>query len=326
MTDTSFFRSVGKQDAYWETYLAARPDYVQSEFFERVFQYHREHGNGSLERAHDVACGPGNVAAVLKQHFRTVIASDANGDHVEVARQRVASAKGDAKTTFLQATGEEIAAHEEPGSLDLITVAEAIALMDMPTALDAFAKVLKPGGTIALWFYGRPHFVSAEGKTAPLDAAANKAYLALANFMFEPLILANPANWTKPTHHMHSWFDDVAVPEADWASVRRFKWNEDIELPFYSPNTGGLDGVVAESAVGAHEVTSALVDREFWGKTWTAEEAKTFLRVNMPVFDPARLETNEGVRLYRELEQALGGSGVKKPVAWPVVLILAVKK
>ncbi|KAJ7240492.1 S-adenosyl-L-methionine-dependent methyltransferase [Mycena rebaudengoi] len=278
MTDTSFFRSVGTQDAYWETCLAARPDYVQSEFFERVFQYHREHGNGSLDRVHDAACGPGNVAAVLKQHFKTVISSNPNGGHVEVARQRLASVKGDAETAFLQATGEQIAAHEEPGSLDLITVAEAIALIDMPTALDAFAKVLKPGGTIALWFYGRPHFVSAEGKTAPLDAAANKAYLALANFIFEPLIQANLANWSKPMRHMHSWFDNVAVPDANWAS------------------------------------------------TWTAEEAKTFLRVNMPVIDPTRLETDEGIRLYRELEQALGRSTAKKPVAWPVVLILAVKK
>ncbi len=104
MTDTDFFHS--QQNAYWNTYLAARPDYTQSEFFERLITYHRENGNGSLDRAHDVACGPGNVAAVLKQHFKVVVASDANGAHVEVARQRLAGAVGEAETGFLQATGE----------------------------------------------------------------------------------------------------------------------------------------------------------------------------------------------------------------------------
>ncbi|KAJ7230933.1 hypothetical protein C8J57DRAFT_1251495 [Mycena rebaudengoi] len=272
MTDTSFFRTVGKQDAYWETYLSARPDYVQSEFFE-----------------------------------------------LEVARQRVASAKGDCQDgSSSRLPVKKSQQHEEPGSLDLITVAEAIALMDMPTALDAFAKVLKPGGTIALWFYGRPHFVSAEGKTAPLDVAANKAYLALADFMLEPFILDQSGELDR-AHAPHAFLVRRHCGAGGGLGV-------DIELPFYSPNAGGLDGVVAESAVGAHEVTSALVDREFWGKTWTAEEAKTFLLVSRPDLDPARLETDEGVRLYRELEQALGGSGVKKPVAWPVVLILAVKK
>ncbi|KAH8890294.1 S-adenosyl-L-methionine-dependent methyltransferase [Thozetella sp. PMI_491] len=324
MTDTDFFHS--QKNGYWDTYLAARPDYTRSEFFERLFDYHREHGNGSFHRAHDVACGPGNVAAVLKQHFQAVTASDANGEHVEVARQRLAQAEGPAETAFVQCMGEDITAHEKPGSLDLITVAEAIALLEMPKALSSFAEVLKPGGTIALWFYGRPHFVTSTAKSAPLDLAANTAYRDLANFMFQPLIERNPAGWAKPTRHMHSWFDDVAIPDDAWTSVRRFKWNGDTELPFYSPNAGGLDGKVGDSAVGPHETLSAQVDRTLWGKTWNASDARTFLEVNMPVFNPELLQSDEGLRLFRQLEQALGGEGVKKPIAWPVVLILAVKK
>jgi len=104
-----------------------------------------------FDLAHDIACGPGQVAAELAKHFKHVVASDPNPEHTSVAKKRLES-DGKDHVSYVVTLGEDIAQHTEPGSVDLITVGEAIALMDMPRFLDAASAVLKPGGTLALWF------------------------------------------------------------------------------------------------------------------------------------------------------------------------------
>lgn len=328
MTGATFFKrtSTSEQDPYWTTYLAARPKYHRSGFYERILAYHREHGNASFDLAHDIACGPSQVAAELCRHFNKVMGSDVNAEHVDVARARLTGANN---ISFLTASSEKITLHAEPQSVDLLTVARAMPLIDMSASLFAFHTMLKTGGTLAMWFYGRPHFLSAAadddgGET--LDTAVNAAYTALADFMFMPHLTDNKSMWQAPCTHMHSWFDNMAIPATDWAHVERRKWGFDCEMPFYNPMAGGLDGVVPESRVGAHEKCMSVVDRSFWREDWTAEEAEKFLQVNMPIFDPEVYDGEGYARLCGELERAMGGTGVRRWVVWPVILILGTRQ
>jgi SAM-dependent methyltransferase len=161
--DTSnFFNSATYDEEYWNIYLEARPEYSQA-FYESVYGYHESH-SGLTEMALDIGTGPGQVAAELSTHFHHVIASDNNITHLEVAQHRLGSLISSHNVELLQCAGEEVAQHIQPSSVDLVAAAECMPLMDAEKAIDAFAKVLKPNGTLAVWFYGRPYFAEPEFK------------------------------------------------------------------------------------------------------------------------------------------------------------------
>ena len=140
----------------WSTYLAARPVYTESNFYDQIFAYHKSRGNG-WTLAHDVGTGPGNVAHDLSHHFDHIQASDPSIAHFDEAKHRL----GDRNVTIVESRGETLLEKTDAelhGKADLVAVAETIALMEPVRALENFAGLLKPGGTLAVWFYGRPVF------------------------------------------------------------------------------------------------------------------------------------------------------------------------
>lgn len=63
----------------------------------------------------------------------------------------------------------------EHGQADFVAVAECIPSMDAEQAMTGFAKLLRPGGTVAIRFYGRPIF--ADEKSQDLsDKITSKAF------------------------------------------------------------------------------------------------------------------------------------------------------
>ncbi|KAK5125195.1 hypothetical protein LTR85_000871 [Meristemomyces frigidus] len=320
MSTTELFKRTHNdtEDRYWDTYLAVRPKYDRSGFYDRILDYHRQRGNDCFDSAHDLACGPAQVAGQLAKHFTKVTASDANAAHIDSVRAQSNMQKN---ITLLHCSTDQIADHAAPGSVDLVTVAEAMPLMDMSASLTAFRTILKPGGTLAMWFYGRPHVLAADGEA--LDATVNEAYTKLADYLMTPSHPAGRAMFRAPMQHMHSWFDDVGIPAAQWDDVQRWKWNFDCEMPFSSMTACGLDGSIPESQVGAHEECVSTIDRRFWAGVWTADDAKRFLSVNLPNYEASRFESEEYARLCAELEKAMGDEGVERQVAWPVILVLA---
>ena len=154
----NFFNSTG--DAYWTAYLAARPVYPKS-LYDRVYEHHRKHGSNTWNIAHDVGAGPGNVAAELSNDFDKVVVSDSNGDHVISAQDRLAVLCPDKQFEFVHSRGEDVSNDTGyKGTVDLVVAAESICLMDAERALSCFAELLRPRGTLAIWFYGRPAFVN----------------------------------------------------------------------------------------------------------------------------------------------------------------------
>jgi SAM-dependent methyltransferase len=123
-----------------DRYAAYRPDYPAA-LFAWLAGLCAEHG-----LAWDCATGSGQAALGLAPHFRRVVATDASAEQVRHAAPhplidyRVASA---------EASG--LADH----SVDLVTVAQAAHWFDLPRFYAEAARVLKPGGAIAVWGYGR---------------------------------------------------------------------------------------------------------------------------------------------------------------------------
>src|ERR1700761_653224 len=156
----NLFKRANYDENYWNNYLAARPRYDQP-FYQSIYDYHKSH-HGLTEIAHDVGTGPGQVAAELSRHFNRVVASDNNDTHLAVAQHRLGSLVSSRKVSLVRCSAEALAEAHPPCSTDLITAAECLPLINADKAIQAFSTILKPNGTLAIWFYGRPVFAEPE--------------------------------------------------------------------------------------------------------------------------------------------------------------------
>jgi len=121
-------------------YAAYRPDYPATLFAWLAAQC-SEHTT-----AWDCATGNGQAALGLAQHFSRVIATDAPVEQIHHATPHP-------QITYRMTPAETSGLNDH--SIDLVTVAQAAHWFDLPRFYAEAARVLKPGGVIALWGYGR---------------------------------------------------------------------------------------------------------------------------------------------------------------------------
>lgn len=94
--------------------------------------------------AWDCATGSGQAAEGLARHFSEVVATDASA-------AQIAAAHGPANVRFAVASAE--ASGLPDASVDLILVAQAAHWFDLPAFYAEAARVLRPGGVLALLTY-----------------------------------------------------------------------------------------------------------------------------------------------------------------------------
>lgn len=119
-------------------YASFRPRYPDA-----LFAFLAETAPGR-ERAWDCATGSGQAATGLAAHFKEVIATDASAEQIAhaIPHPRVAYRVAPAERSGL-----------DSGSIDLVTVAQALHWFDLPAFFDEVKRVLKPGGLLAVWAY-----------------------------------------------------------------------------------------------------------------------------------------------------------------------------
>jgi SAM-dependent methyltransferase len=120
-------------------YARYRPHYPPA-LFEYLASLPAQH-----HTAWDCATGNGQAALGLTPYFQRVIATDASPE-------QLANAFPHEKITYRVARAES--AGLPPGSVDLITVAQAVHWFDIPAFFEEARRTLKPGGAIAVWAYG----------------------------------------------------------------------------------------------------------------------------------------------------------------------------
>jgi SAM-dependent methyltransferase len=145
-----------------EVYQKYRPPYHDA-LYKLIFDYHSSH-SGQWDLAHDVATGPGMVASRLSHHFSRVLVSDVSEAYIESFKSRVKNSGLDEKFTVNTCRAEDMVTWIDAESVDMLTVAEAIHWTNVELTLKAAAKVLRHGGTLAIWIYGPGFAVSDDRK------------------------------------------------------------------------------------------------------------------------------------------------------------------
>lgn len=123
-----------------DRYAAYRPDYPAA-----LFAWLAEVSPAN-ETAWDCATGNGQAAVGLVPHFHRVVATDASAEQI-----RHAAARPGVDYRVAPAESSGLA----DGSVGLVTVAQAAHWFDLPRFYAEVARVLQPGGVLALWGYGR---------------------------------------------------------------------------------------------------------------------------------------------------------------------------
>jgi SAM-dependent methyltransferase len=138
-----------------DRYEAFRPDYPSA-----LFEYLASLC-AARELAWDCATGNGQAAVELAAYFRSVVATDASAKQIEQARPRP-------NIRYLVAPAD--GAPLETGSVDLVTVAQALHWFDLPSFYAEVRRALRLGGILAVWTYG-VHTIGAE-----IDAIIRRLY------------------------------------------------------------------------------------------------------------------------------------------------------
>jgi SAM-dependent methyltransferase len=119
----------------------------------------------------DVATGNGQAALLLAPHFAGVVALDASA-------AQIAAAPAHAHVQYLVAPAE--ATGLDAGSADLLTAAQAFHWFDQPRFFAEAARLLHPGGVLAVWCYGLTRIAPA------VDAVVQHLYGDLLGSYWEP--------------------------------------------------------------------------------------------------------------------------------------------
>ncbi|KAL7930233.1 S-adenosyl-L-methionine-dependent methyltransferase [Trichoderma chlorosporum] len=222
-TFSSYDQNQGKAYAY------ARPDYDPS-VYQAIVNHHKSTG-GRFDTIVDVGCGPGSATRGLAPYFSNVIGLDPSQGMVATARTFGGVSSESRPIQFEISTAEDLGAHLTTpigdSSVDVITAANAAHWFDMPQFWVAAARVLKPGGTVALWTSGEarvhPSMPNAAAIQVAWDEHADtylKAFYTPGNYIVRGRYVDLPLPWSMA--QQVEVFDKESFVRKDWATGEKF--------------------------------------------------------------------------------------------------------
>lgn len=212
----------------------------------------------------EIGCGPGNATLPLAQRGYRIHAVELGANLAELARERLAGLPFSVEVCRFED------AQLSPASADLVVCASAFHWLDLPRALAQVAKVLRPGGGLALFW---------PTSRRELDDPAFHAALEETYRTHAPTLALDGGE------RLHRTIDEVgralaSAPELRDFEERRFAQ----ELHFDGPRFVELLGTFSDHATLPAEVRArlfdalrAMIDARFGGKVTIHTGARLLL-------------------------------------------------
>lgn len=270
-----------------KAYALVRRDYHPN-VYQAVFDYHTSTG-GQLDTLVDVGCGPGNATRQLGRNFNHATGLDPSQGMISMARSLGGITSTSEAVRFEISDAQELGANLSPpiqdSSVDLITAATAAHWFDMSAFWPSAARVLKPGGTVALWTTGEPRTDPSMPNAVAIQAAVDQHQEHYLKPYFEP---GNLVNRNRYRDLSLPWTLPRPVPEFDEAAFIRKEWEFGEEF-----------------VVGENEA-----DMDTFEKMWATASAQTRWHQAHP--DDVGTERDPVKILRRKIEDLLHEAGVEK--------------
>ncbi|MBL9215179.1 MAG: class I SAM-dependent methyltransferase [Opitutaceae bacterium] len=162
--------------------------------------------------AWDCGAGNGQASLGLAAHFERVVAT-------EPSAAQLAEAAPHPRVTYLP--GAELAPSLAPGSVDLVTAAQAAHWFDREKFYGEVRRVLRPGGAVALWTYALCQV------TPEIDALVDRFYSEIVGPYWPPERRHTESGYREfafPALAMeHEWtLDEFVTYLRTWSAVTRY--------------------------------------------------------------------------------------------------------
>lgn len=131
------------------TYTAANYKNFRPVYPARFYEYIKEHFTSKPKKAVDLGCGTGQATLELADLAETVQGIDNSPVMIEQAR----NSKHPANVNFSVGNDRTFAEDFSPGSVDLITVAQAAHWFDLEAFYKKAYEILRKDGILAIWGY-----------------------------------------------------------------------------------------------------------------------------------------------------------------------------
>ncbi|KAF5002397.1 hypothetical protein FGRMN_409 [Fusarium graminum] len=143
------FRNFSNQQA--SDYATGRLGYSKT-LIDGIVDFHSSTG-GQNETVLDVGCGPGIATRILAPYFDAAYGADPGQSMIDKAKELGGQTRINGPIMYEVSSAETIdqMEHVSTSSVDMITAATAAHWFDMPRFWVAAAKLLKSGGTVAIW-------------------------------------------------------------------------------------------------------------------------------------------------------------------------------
>ncbi|KAJ7746732.1 S-adenosyl-L-methionine-dependent methyltransferase [Mycena maculata] len=225
MSQEKVFRSFTAEQG--ANYAQNRLTY-SDKLYQLIIGHHTSTG-GQLDTLVDIGCGPGNAARDLAKYFPEVIGLDPSEGMVSTARSLAGTSSTGRPIRFEVSTAEELGSGLSPpipdGSVDLITAATAAHWFNMPFFWVSAARILKPGGTVAIWtsktgmHHSMPNAAAIRAEMERLGDEYLGPYRQPGSAMAETLYRYMVLPWTLP--------DTPPIPDFDESSFVKKEWSMD---------------------------------------------------------------------------------------------------
>ena len=220
------FRSFTKDKA--ANYAQNRQDY-HAHLYGLIIDHHTSTG-GQLDTLLDIGCGPGTAARKLAPHFAHAIGLDPSEGMINSARSLAGVSSTSEPIRFEVSTAEDLGSNLSPpveaSSVDLIVAATAAHWFDMARFWPQAARILKPGGTAAIWSGGDSRLNPSTPNAAAIQAAVDeinerelKPFYEPGNLLAQQLYVGMPLPWTLTP----------PVADLDKSTFYRKEWGPELE-------------------------------------------------------------------------------------------------